>query len=262
MLAALVSNVRAMFDPNLIFIFIVFLVAGLVKGVTGLGLPTVAMGLLATRLPPLNAIAIMIVPAIATNIWQTFAGPYLKDLARRLWPLLLFTVLGVISGSGLLIGPYAPYGTVALGFLLAIYSLISLTKVRFHLARRNEGWVGAISGVLSGLAAAMTGVQIIPSVVYLQALEMKQDEFVQALGLFFTTATIAQLFNLTNAGLMSVALAVPGLIALAASFAGMHIGQILRARMPPETFRRWFLIAILVLGAYLAIDKLIVLHFI
>ncbi len=251
------------FTPALLaFVFSVFLLAGFVKGVTGLGLPTVAMGLLATRLPPLNAIAIMIVPAIATNIWQTFAGPYLKELIRRLWPLLLFTVLGLISGSGLLTGPYAPYGTVALGFLLVIYSLISLINVRLHLERKKEGWVGALSGLLSGLGAAMTGVQIIPSVVYLQALEMEPEEFVQALGLFFTVATIAQIFNLTNAGLMSVALAIPGLIALMASFAGMHIGQVLRARMPPGTFRRWFLISILVLGTYIAIDKLVQLHFI
>jgi uncharacterized membrane protein YfcA len=251
------------FTPALLaFVFGVFLLAGLVKGVTGLGLPTVAMGLLATRLPPLNAIAIMIVPAIATNIWQTFAGPYLKDLVRRLWPLLLCTVLGVLAGSGLLVGPYAPYGTVALGLLLVVYSIISLINVRFHLARKNEGWVGALSGILSGLGAAMTGVQIIPTVVYLQALEMEQEEFVQALGLFFTTATVAQVFNLTNAGLMSVALAVPGLIAFGASFAGMHLGQILRDRMSPDTFRRWFLISIFVLGAYVAIDKLIKLHFI
>lgn len=251
------------FTPTLLaFIFFVFLIAGLVKGVTGLGLPTVAMGLLATRLPPLNAIAIMIVPAITTNIWQTFAGPYLKDLIRRLWPLLLFTVLGIIGGSGLLTGPYAPYGTVVLGFLLVLYSLISLVNVRFHLSRKNEGWVGALSGLLSGLGAAMTGVQIIPTVVYLQALEMEPEEFVQALGLFFTTATIAQIFNLTNAGLMSVALALPGLIALGASFAGMHIGQVLRTRMQPDTFRRWFLISILVLGAYIAIDKIIRMHLI
>jgi uncharacterized protein len=251
------------FTPALLaFVLVVFLIAGFVKGVTGLGLPTVAMGLLATRLPPLNAIAIMIVPAVATNVWQTFAGPYLKDLLRRLWPLLVFTVLGVISGSGLLVGPYAPYGTVVLGFLLVVYSLIALVNVRFHLARKNEGWVGAVSGVVSGLGAAMTGVQIIPTVVYLQALEMEQKEFVQALGLFFTTATLAQIFNLTNAGLMSVAIALPGLIALGASFAGMYIGQALRTRMHPNTFRRWFLISMLILGAYIAIEKLIALHLI
>ncbi len=59
----------------------VFVLAGFIKGMLGLGLPTVAMGLLATRMPPAHALAIVILPAIITNIWQTFVGPYLRDIA-------------------------------------------------------------------------------------------------------------------------------------------------------------------------------------
>ena len=51
-----------------------FLLAGFVKGVVGLGLPTVAMGLLAVTMAPSQALAIVIVPAVITNIWQTFVG--------------------------------------------------------------------------------------------------------------------------------------------------------------------------------------------
>jgi uncharacterized membrane protein YfcA len=32
----------------------------------------------------------------------------------------------------------------------------------------------------------------------------------------------------------------------------MFIGQAVRSRLDPETFRRWFLIALILLGAYLA----------
>ena len=78
-----------MIDPLLYVIAAVFLIAGFVKGVIGLGLPTVAMGLLAVSMTPGRAIALVIVPAIITNIWQTFVGPYLRDIVRRLWPLIL-----------------------------------------------------------------------------------------------------------------------------------------------------------------------------
>ena len=77
-----------MFEPILLFVIAAFLLAGFVKGVIGLGLPTVSVGLLATAMPPSRAIAIVIVPAIITNIWQTFVGPYLRDIVRRLWPLM------------------------------------------------------------------------------------------------------------------------------------------------------------------------------
>src|ERR1700709_1999759 len=119
-----IGQCAAMFDPLLIAIAGVFLLAGFIKGVIGLGLPTVSMGLLAVSMPPAHALAIVIVPAILTNIWQTFGGPYLRDILRRLWPLMLGTVVGIWLNAGLLTGPYARYGTIVLGVLLAIYAIV------------------------------------------------------------------------------------------------------------------------------------------
>src|SRR5947209_20458975 len=116
-----------MFEPVLILIAASFLLAGFVKGVIGLGLPTVSMGLLAVTMPPARAIAIVIVPAIITNIWQTFGGPYLLDIVRRLWPLMVGTVFGIWLNAGALTGPSARYGTLILGVLLVIYAVVGLS---------------------------------------------------------------------------------------------------------------------------------------
>ncbi len=85
---------------------------------------------------------------------------------------------------------------------------------------------------------------------FMQAIGMEKDELVQALGVFFTVATVALAFNLTSAGLLTAATALPGAVAMAAAFAGMFIGQAVRSRMQPEAFRRWFLIAMILLGLY------------
>src|SRR5437868_13787551 len=135
-------TLTGMFDPFLLLIACAFLLAGFVKGVIGLGLPTVSMGLLVVTMPPAQALAIVIVPAIVTNIWQTFVGPYLRDIVRRLWPLMIATMIGIWLGAGLMTGPYARYGTIILGVLLVVYAIIGLSKVRFSVARRNEKWVG------------------------------------------------------------------------------------------------------------------------
>jgi hypothetical protein len=95
-------------------------------------------------------------------------------------------------------------------------------------------------------------VQVIPSVPFIQAIGMEKDELVQALGVFFTVATLALGFTLTRSGLMSTATALPGGIAMGASFAGVFIGQAVRSKMPSEAFRRWFLVAMILLGLYLA----------
>jgi len=236
----------------LIAIAAVFFLAGFVKGVIGLGLPTVAMGLLAVSMPPARALAIVIVPAIITNIWQTFVGPYLRDITRRLWPLMVGTAIGIWCGAGLMTGPYARYGTIVLGVLLVIYAVIGLSKFNFHVAPANEKWVGGIVGLITGVVSAATGVQVIPSMPFMQAIGMEKDELVQALGVFFTVATVALAFNLTSAGLLTAATALPGAVAMAGAFTGMFIGQAVRSRLEPETFRRWFLIAMILLGIYLA----------
>jgi uncharacterized membrane protein YfcA len=75
---------------------------------------------------------------------------------------------------------------------------------------------------------------------------------VQALGVFFTVATVALGFTLTASGLLTAATALPGAIAMAGSFAGMVIGQMVRARIPADSFRRWFQVAMILLGLYLA----------
>ena len=241
-----------MFEPLLFLIAVAFLLAGFVKGVIGLGLPTVSMGLLAVTMPPSHALAIVIVPAIVTNIWQTFVGPYLRDIIRRLWPLMTGTVIGIWLNAGMLTGPYARYGTIVLGVLLVIYAIVGLSKLSFKVARSDEKWIGGIVGVVTGVVSAATGVQVIPSMPFMQAIGMEKDELVQALGVFFTVATVALAFNLTTAGLLSAATALPGAVAMAAAFAGMFIGQSVRSRMRPEAFRHWFLIAMIVLGLYLA----------
>jgi uncharacterized membrane protein YfcA len=249
-----------MFDSLLLLIAAAFLLAGFIKGVLGLGLPTVSMGLLAVTMPPAQALAIVIVPAIVTNIWQTFVGPYLRDIVRRLWPLMAGTVIGIWLNAGLLTGPYAPYGTVILGLLLVIYAIVGLSRFSFKVARRDEKWIGGIVGIVTGLISAATGVQVIPSMPFMQAIGMERDELVQALGVFFTTATVALAFNLTTAGLLTAATALPGAVAMAASFAGMFIGQAVRTRMQPDAFRRWFLIAMILLGLYLAGSALLKIH--
>jgi uncharacterized membrane protein YfcA len=241
-----------MFEPLLLLIAAAFLLAGFVKGVIGLGLPTVSMGLLAVTMQPSHALAIVIVPAIVTNIWQTFVGPYLRNIVRRLWPLMVGTVIGIWLNSGMLSGPYARYGTIVLGVLLVIYAIFGLGKFSFSVAPSNEKWIGGLVGLITGLVSAATGVQVVPSMPFMQAIGMEKDELVQALGVFFTVATVALAFNLASAGLLSASTALPGAVAMAAAFTGMFVGQSVRSRIRPEAFRYWFLIAMIFLGLYLA----------
>src|SRR5262252_37281 len=96
----------------------VFAVAGVVKGVIGLGLPTIAMGLLGALTTPNRAAAILVVPALVTNVWQMWEGPTLKLLLRRLWPMLVCALLGTLLTTGILTKANNRFTTALLGAVL------------------------------------------------------------------------------------------------------------------------------------------------
>jgi uncharacterized membrane protein YfcA len=235
-----------------IFIAAVFALAGMVKGAIGLGLPTIAMGLLAVAVTPLQAAAILVLPSFLTNIWQAATGPYLKPLVRRLWPMLVGICLGTWAGAGLMTGPFARYGTLFLGVALMVYAGLGLGAWRLKIDNPYEPWLGPLVGAITGIIAAATGVFVIPAVPYLQAISLEKDELVQALGLSFTVSSVALTVNVAWAGALDLSVAGPTIGALATACAGMWAGQVLRSRMQPASFQRWFFFGLLLLGAYLA----------
>ncbi len=245
-----------MLDERIVFIAAVFALAGLAKGVIGLGLPTISMGLLAIVMTPLQAAAILVLPSFLTNIWQMTAGPFLWSSIRRLWPLLIGLCLGTWASAGLMTGTRAQYSGLFLGVALLAYAGTGFRSTRFTIARIYEPWLGPAIGAATGLITAATGVFVIPAVPYLQAIELEKEEFVQALGLAFAVSTIALAANLVFAGALNVAMAAPTLVALAAACAGMWVGQALRRRLSAAMFRRCFFIGMLLLGAYLVASSL------
>src|SRR5215467_13837913 len=86
-----------------------------VKGVVGLGLPTISMGLLATAMPPVDAAGILLLPSFVTNVWQMLAGRTLRIVFRRLWPMMFAVCAGTWTGLGLMTGASAKFGTALLG---------------------------------------------------------------------------------------------------------------------------------------------------
>jgi uncharacterized membrane protein YfcA len=233
-----------------------FLLAGLVKGVIGMGLPTVAMGLLAVVLPPAEAAALLVIPSLVTNVWQLLAGPRFGALARRLWLMMAGVTVGTIAGAGVLATNQAGLAGIGLGIALAVYAVVGLAGFRMVVASRHERWLGPMVGVTTGLVTGATGVFVIPAVPYLQAIGLERDDLIQALGLSFTVSTIALALGLLRVDAWHAGSIWLSLLALAPALLGMQAGQWLRQRIAAPTFRRVFFAGLFVLGVYLVAERL------
>jgi uncharacterized membrane protein YfcA len=230
----------------------IFALAGTVKGIAGLGLPTVSIGLLGLWMSPMQAAALLLVPALVTNVQQMLDGPALRELLRRLWPMLVGILVGA-AGAASFAGTIDPrLSTGLLGATLASYGLLGLAGVELPPPGRLERWLGAPIGVATGVLTAATGVYVVPAVPWLQSLRLPPDRMVQALGLSFTASSIGLGTALLQSGGLSARTALDGGVALVAAMAGMALGTRLRRRLSPAAFRRGFFVATLALGAQLA----------
>lgn len=234
----------------------IFLLAGLVKGVIGMGLPTVAMALLALSMTPAQAAALLILPSFLTNLWQ--AGPLhtALPLLRRLAPLLLSTAAGTLIGAWLIGAPAGSWARMALGSILALYAVWTLMGRQGHVPAARETSFGLAAGGATGLVTAATGVFVLPSVPYLQSLGLSRDELIQAMGLSFTVSTIFLAAGLVLNQAYPMAAAGASLLMLVPAILGMQLGQWLRVRIAPPLFRRLFLGSLLLLGLHMLIAEL------
>lgn len=235
----------------LFVVFGTFLVAGAVKGVIGLGLPTVSLALLTVALDLPSAMALLLVPSFTTNLWQSVVGGNATLILRRIWPFLALATVTVWIGVAALTRLNPSLLTALLGALLITYSAINLGGVRLTIPTHHERWVGPLVGVANGVLTGMTGSFVVPGVMFLQAIGLSRDLLIQAMGMLFTASTLALAAALHHAnfltghqGVLSAAAVLPALI-------GMIGGQRLRQSLSEQGFRTVFFIALLVLGAYI-----------
>jgi uncharacterized membrane protein YfcA len=243
-----------MFVPdvhNFMLVSFVFLAAGGVKGVLGMGLPTVAMGLLGLMMPVAEGAALLVLPSLVTNLWQMLRGPYLRALAKRLWPLLAGVCLGVALGHGWMVSA-GGRATLWLGLSLVVYALAGLAGLRLPPPQPpHEAAASGIAGTLTGLLTAATGVFVLPAVPWLQALQLDKDEMAQALGLCFTVSTLALAVTLAGSRDLNAGSATQSLLMLPPALLGMWLGQRLRDELSQESFRAWLMGGMLALGGWL-----------
>ena len=138
-----------------------------------------------------------------------------------------------------------------LGILIAIYSIVNLIHPKVIIPKNWEILVGPVVGTINGVLTGMTGSFVFPSVLYLQALRLPRDVFIQAMGILFTASTVALGISLGKHNLLTMELGAVSAISVVPAVIGMWLGQQLRRQMSEVLFRRVFFLALLALGLYI-----------
>ena len=245
-----------MIDTFTITIVIVtFLIAGSIKGIVGLGLPTVSLGLLAATLDLTTAMALLLIPSFITNVWQAALGGNGKVIVQRIWPFLCLATISILLGATAITLISHFYLSILLGVLMLIYSMLYLLGARLSIPPKHERWAGPLFGTTNGILTGMTGSFVVPGVMYLQAIGLPRDMLVQAMGMLFSLSTIGLAFALQKNNFLTIEHATVSAFAVIPSIIGMMLGQKIRKSLSEDSFKRILYLFILVLGIFIIVKS-------
>ena len=254
----LASQTRHMDFFLLISIAFTFFAAGATKGISGMGLPTVSMGLLGLFIPPASAAALLVLPSLLTNVLQCL-GRHLGGIAAILWPMWI----GIVAGALLTPLPSLASGTatvrLSLGGLLLAYAAYGLLRPSMTL-RLNRGMLLLTAlpvGYVTGVLTAATGIFIVPMIMFLQMLSFEKERMVQALGLSFTVCTVALGASLGWSNSWQALSSVEGVVALACALVGMNVGARMREQISAAAFRTMLFVVFAMLGTALIAKEML-----
>lgn len=236
--------------PDILAIALVFLLAGFVKGVIGLGLPTIAMGLLGLWLAPAQAAVLLTVPGLVTNLVQ-MRGPAFLPLLHRLRWMLVGVVAGTAAGFWLWGGLGGRWASIGLALALMAYAALGLATVRPVLSPPAARRLAFPTGAATGAITAATGVFMLPLAPWLQANQLPRDDMVQALGIALFVSALSLGVALWWTGGFTGGAGWGSVLALLPALGGQWLGARLRRVLPEAAFRQVFFLGILALGGHL-----------
>jgi len=234
---------------SFVAVLIALFAAGSTKGLLGIGMPIVAVPLLNLIVDLRIAVVLLSIPLIITNIPQAIVGDRIVTVLRRLWPILAGMVVGVAIGVTLLSIADPVYLKPVVGvILLAICALMWLAP-KLVVPPKLERVVSPAAGVVGGLAGGLAALPGPFVFIYLLALGLKRDQFVQYSSMFLVIFAAVMTAFLHGRGVMGWHEAVISTLATLPIFAGMWAGAFARQYVSPDLFRKLILIVVAISGS-------------
>ena len=246
-----------MFDVlTAIAIFSSILLAGLLKGLIGVGFQTVGIAFLTiiTNLP--NAISLLLIPSLVTNLWQAGIGREFFPILIRLWPLIVTSSIMVWFGSKALTTVSLSYLSTLLGILIIVYSTFSLFGLRFDIKKKYEWWLTPIIGLINGTLTGMTGIFVLPCVFFFHAIGFRKDTLIQSMGILFTALTLMLIVSLKTKNILTLELSGWSTLAIIPAITGVFFGQIIRKRISEAIFKKFFFSCLIMLGIFITYNSI------
>ncbi len=234
-----------------------YLFAALAKGITGLGFSTTALPILALLVGLKEALPLVIIPSICSNLVVIRQAGRFRETVQRSWPMLLALLPGLFLGLWTLSMIDGVLAGAVLGTILMLWCGFSYSTPDLRLDPGLERPLAPLSGAMTGLINGITGSQVMPAVPFLMMLRLERDLFIQAVNCSFTLSSLIMAFGLWQLGLFEPQDVVISVLGTGLVFFGVHWGGRIRERLSEKLFRNGILVMLFLMGFSLLVPALL-----
>lgn len=224
------------------------LAAGTVKGILGIGVPVVSVSMLSLVVDVSMAVALLPVPIVLANLYQSFFSGQLVNTFKRFGPMIIAVVIGTFAGARILVEVDQRTLLGIVGASVLLFAVTAFYPRRASLGPRAERWLCVPVGLLGGVLGGMTTFFGPPLIMFLFALNMQKDEFVGTISTIYLCAGIPLAVGLGMFGVMGPREYLWSTIAAVPIFLGVLLGQWMRMRISQTMFRNGLLLMMVVVG--------------
>ena len=232
----------------LALLFGALMAGGTVKGIIGIAYPMVAVSLMSSLIEVPTAVVLVILPSVASNLWQSGVTRGSWALVGRFWPVILPLGIGLWWSAGMMAEARPKNLFIALGILVMAFSVLSLYTPHLPVPRRAEHWAGAAAGVLSGLMGGFSTIIGPPIIMYLVALDLEKEVFIRSIGLIFLSGSFMLAVFYWAHGVLHPGNIVWSISACLPVVLGYGVGQWVRGYVNQDMFRKLLLGALILVG--------------
>ena len=229
---------------------------GFVKGATGMGMPIVALPILATFLDVQHAVALLVLPLLVSNLWQAWRFRSELRHVDFLTALLSGGGLGIVVGTFLIAS--LPERSLSLAVAAVVFAYVALRLLKPHfvvspdLGKRLAGPIGFSSGLLQGA----TGMGGPIGGTFIHAMRLHRTAHLAALSAMFLLFVVVQIPALAFVGLLTWRIALESALAVLPAMIMVPVGAWIAGRLGQQAFDRLMLGLLIVIAAQLLVRNL------
>lgn len=232
-----------------------FTLGAMVKSITGMGLPLVAVPIMTLFMPTETAVAVVAIPNAVQNLALVISHRSARSSTRNLLAFCAVGVGGAALGAISLSHVDEWILQLALVVMVAAYLISAVLHPNFEITSAVERWWTAPVAFVGGIFQGAIGISGPVVATWHHGLRLTQNAFVFSIASVFLITGTTQVSVLAFQGKLDGRLLV-SLLLIVIVMVTVPIGRRLRDRLPIETFRRLILLLLAVSGTGIAADLL------